>query len=136
MKIFLEIDIDAPDLIDICGEGEARKKLINWVLKNHQLDDLSLQDIPVPFSDIDVPFRINSINALSFPEDHNLDLRKKSGFVSSNSKLVSFLYELMRDGLPVGEVERIINNSTSSETTIYTNGFLARYSEYLAEKLK
>ena len=40
----------------------------------------------------------------------------------------------MRDKLPPGEVEAIVENSKDPEVT-YTNGWLSLYAEYLAQKL-
>lgn len=63
-------------------------------------------------------------------------LREESGNITINSKLVSFLYELMRDHLPAGIVQELVNNSINNDDVIYTNGYLAKYAEYLANKLK
>jgi len=48
--------------------------------------------------------------------------------------LASFLYELMRDHLPVGVVAGIVGNSPNIET-VYTNQHLARYATGLADML-
>jgi hypothetical protein len=50
---------------------------------------------------------------------HNQSLRINSGQVNNSSKLVSFLYELMRDYLPPGQVEEIIRNSCHEGEPIY-----------------
>jgi hypothetical protein len=63
-------------------------------------------------------------------------LRKRSGTVTINSKLVSFLYELMRDHLPTGEVEALVRASEDEPKCTYTNGWLAQYAEDLAKRLK
>jgi len=66
--------------------------------------------------------------------NENPSLRERSGSVDHNSKLISFLYELLRDGLPSGTVERMVRNS--SEPSIeYTNGWLANYAADLAARL-
>jgi hypothetical protein len=65
----------------------------------------------------------------------NKNLRERSGSVDSEDKLVSFLYELMRDHLPTGTVEEIVRNS-DADSTQFTNGFLAKYAEDLAKRLK
>ncbi len=62
-------------------------------------------------------------------------LRERSGTVQINSKLVSFLYELMRDHLPPGTVEELVRASSESDVT-YTNGWLALYAQDLANRLK
>lgn len=62
-------------------------------------------------------------------------MRERSGQVDINSYLVSFLYELMRDHLPAGTVEEIVQNSTKDSDVRYTNGWLAKYAEDIAARL-
>lgn len=61
-------------------------------------------------------------------------LREGSGNVTNNSKLVCFLYMLMRDEVPVGVIERLLLE-VSSNTIMYTNGYLANYAENIAIRL-
>ena len=67
--------------------------------------------------------------------DNTKALRERSGIVRINSKLVSFLYELMRDHLPPGKIEELIRASQEPDVT-YTNGWLAKYAQDLANRLK
>lgn len=67
--------------------------------------------------------------------DETKALRERSGTVSINSKLVSFLYELMRDHLPPGKIEELVRASQEPDVT-YTNGWLAKYAQDLANRLK
>lgn len=67
--------------------------------------------------------------------EENEALRQRSGIVNINSKLVSFLYELMRDHLPTGVVEELVRRSEDPDV-YYTNGWLAKYAEDLANRLK
>ena len=62
-------------------------------------------------------------------------MRDESGNVKIKSKLVSFLYQLMRDHVPPGDVESVVKQSESDEFCLYTNGWLAMYSKYIAERL-
>jgi len=62
------------------------------------------------------------------------ELRDRSGEVCIDSKLVSFLYDLMRDHLPPGVVETLVQNASNPDVT-YTNGWLASYAEDLAKRL-
>lgn len=62
-------------------------------------------------------------------------LRARSGTVQIESKLVSFLYDLMRDHLPAGVVEKLVQDSQEPNVT-YTNGWLANYAKDLAERLQ
>lgn len=63
-------------------------------------------------------------------------LRKRSGDVQINSRLVSFLYDLMRDHLPPGTVEELVQNAEDEPSIVYTNGWLAKYAEDLSNRLK
>jgi hypothetical protein len=58
-----------------------------------------------------------------------------SGEEVSDDSLVSFLYELMRDVIPPGTVERILLNSPR-ERTKFTNGYLAQYAKDVAYRLR
>lgn len=68
---------------------------------------------------------------------HHFDkLRTQSGNINSDDPLVSFLYILMRDYIPVGAVESIlIDHIIGKECSEFTNGWLAEYAKYVAEKL-
>lgn len=66
----------------------------------------------------------------------NKKLYRISGKFKSSDKVVAFLYELMRDELTPGQVEKLIRNSEDSGETYYTNGYLAKYADYLAKRLK
>lgn len=61
-------------------------------------------------------------------------LRALSGTIQIKSRLVSFLYDLLRDHLTTGELEELLQDSTN-ETVSYTNGFLAQYAQYVANEL-
>jgi len=63
------------------------------------------------------------------------ELRDASGRVFSADPLVSFLYTLIRNGCPVGVVEEALHETTS-ESTLYTNGWLAKYAENAAVCLR
>jgi hypothetical protein len=63
-------------------------------------------------------------------------MREASGHVESSSKLVVFLYLLMRDHLPVGEIERImLEVSADSMPVTYTNGWLAQHCKDIEKRL-
>lgn len=64
----------------------------------------------------------------------NESLAGRSGGVEDSRRLVSFLYELMRDHLPPGLVEEALRQSPA-RTTTYTNGWLARYAQDVADRL-
>lgn len=63
------------------------------------------------------------------------ELREISGEVDDDRKLVSFLYQLMRDHVPPGVVEEILLDCMHDGTVEYTNGWLARHAQNIADKL-
>ncbi len=62
-------------------------------------------------------------------------MRERSGHVVIDSKLVSFLYDLMRDYLPLSDVEQLVRNAEDHSKITYTNGWLANYAKDLANDL-
>ena len=76
--------------------------------------------------------RLKSIDA------QNQRLREESGSVTSNSRLVSFLYEIMRDYVLPADIEKAMQNTCpgpSDKETRFVNGYLAGYAENIAERL-
>ena len=66
----------------------------------------------------------------------NEEMREMSGNVKASSRLVSFLYLLLRDEVTAGTVERIVDGVEASEgESYYTNGWLAQYAKCLADRL-
>lgn len=66
-------------------------------------------------------------------------IRVRSGAVDTKDPLVSFLYLLMRDALPVGEVEKLVQNCEDTgedHVDELSNGWLAKYAEDLASRLR
>ena len=64
------------------------------------------------------------------------ELRELSGSIDSKDKLVEFLYELMRDHVPVGVIEGILENINHGHTVQYTNGYLAKYAMHVADWIR
>lgn len=62
-------------------------------------------------------------------------LIERSNKVQINSKLVSFLYQLLRDHLTSGKVEELVRDSQDPDVS-YCNGWLAQYAEDLANRLE
>jgi hypothetical protein len=52
-----------------------------------------------------------------------------------NAGLIAFLYELLRDFLPVGDVEKVARNSEGQSEYSLCNGHLAEYAEEVAKRL-
>lgn len=61
-------------------------------------------------------------------------LFERSGAMITGNKVVSFLYELMRDHVPPGVVEGIVNHSQELPCSM-TNGWLAGYALDVASRL-
>lgn len=69
------------------------------------------------------------------PERGSPDLTQRSGDVTSSDPLVAFLYTLMRDTLPPGDIERMLRQCGPT-TVVYTNGWLAEYAKDVAQRLR
>jgi len=68
-------------------------------------------------------------------EEKTKAMRVRSGHIVIHSRLVSFLYNLMRDHMPVGDVETLVQDAEDEPDVIYTNGWLANYAADLADRL-
>jgi hypothetical protein len=55
---------------------------------------------------------------------------------TTNDPLVSFLYELIRDYVCIGDIEKVVQNSTSNFPHRLTNKHLGEYCQELVERLK
>lgn len=68
------------------------------------------------------------------------DLRNRSGNVESKDPLVCFLYVLMRDVVPIGQVAGAVKDSLIAtklgKAGAFTNGWLAKYALDLAKQLR
>lgn len=67
--------------------------------------------------------------------DHNAAMRERSGNVNIHSKLVSFLYTLLRDRVSPADVEKMVRDSQEPDVH-YTNGWLALYAQDVAKRLE
>ena len=63
-------------------------------------------------------------------------VRAASGNVSDPRPLVAFLYELMRDEVPPGRIEALVDKiNPDAEEWVFTNGWLARHAQDIASRL-
>lgn len=68
-------------------------------------------------------------------------MREKSGSITDNRPLVTFLYRLMRDELPPGKIEQLLLESgidepvTTPHEVLFTNGWLANIAQDIAFRL-
>lgn len=69
-------------------------------------------------------------------KEQNEGLRQRSDDVDTDSKLVSFLYSLIRDHLPAGVVEGLVREAEPHKLVSLSNGWLGKYCEDLAKRLR
>lgn len=70
-------------------------------------------------------------------------LRKRSGSLSSDDRFVQFLYVLMRDRVPLGEIEYVMLQLAAEDRLFgkkrrkvpLTNGWLASYAKDIVSRL-
>lgn len=67
----------------------------------------------------------------------NAELRERSGSVNSKDPLVSFIYHLLRDHLPAGAVEGIMQEHLAGDmaNAQFCNGYLAQYAKDISARL-
>jgi len=68
-------------------------------------------------------------------------LREDSGSVDSDDPLLSMFYSLLRDHVQPGDVEGVVLEieeaiARGDKVTRYTNGWLAKYAENLANRVR
>jgi hypothetical protein len=75
-------------------------------------------------------------------EKHNVkphckNMRKRSGNINDSSKLVAFIYTLIRDHVAPGDVEDILLHLPPDENIMYkySNGWLAKYAKDIVKRL-
>ena len=67
----------------------------------------------------------------------NCNQQKMEKCIIEKDKLTSFLYDLLRDHLPAGVVEKLVQNALAENGSVeYTNGYLAQYAQNLANRLR
>ena len=69
--------------------------------------------------------------------DHSISMRSRSGNINGSGRLIAFLYELIRDHVTPGVIEKLmIGLEGGSDTTYeYSNGWLATYCMDVAARL-
>jgi len=72
-------------------------------------------------------------------------MRASSGRVDDFRPVVTFLYELARDHIPTGVLENLIDHAVKAAEpndegergpTMFTNGWLARWAQYVANRFE
>lgn len=74
---------------------------------------------------------------LAANKENNEHIRKASGEVDDDRPLVSFLYILARDHVPIGVIEQIIVDQliVAEPGAAFTNGWIANWAKDLADRL-
>jgi hypothetical protein len=56
---------------------------------------------------------------------------------TNKKNLVAFFYQLIRDHMPLGEVEKLVreNEIPPEDAVVFTNGYLARYAQECVARL-
>ena len=68
--------------------------------------------------------------------DDNKAIIEASGSYVKRDRMVSFLYELMRDDLTPGKVEEIVRHVLAEDPDVhYCNGWLAQFAAYITDRL-
>lgn len=82
--------------------------------------------------------------SLGFNHEQNVRLAVESGKVKDTRPLVAFLYDLVRDRLPLGTVETMVREQFEPQNPYvdkepdsyqFTNGWLAKYAQDVADRL-
>jgi len=63
------------------------------------------------------------------------EMFQKSGEIELSDPLVAFLYVMLRNGAGPGVIHEALENMTNQPMR-YTNGWLAQYAKYVAEKMR
>lgn len=61
-------------------------------------------------------------------------MNERSGNIQYNNRLVGFIYDLMRDHVTPGVIEKVLGQQIESDI-VYTNGWLAQYANDVANRL-
>lgn len=62
-------------------------------------------------------------------------IKERSGNVNDENRLTCLLYLLMRDQVPCGVVERIVQTVENNDDFQFSNGWLAHYAKDLSERI-
>jgi hypothetical protein len=109
------------------------------VVTQHK-DSANLQNAVARHDDMadEDPTDVTDINE-GHKQKHVIPLRNASGNRESRDPLVLFLYLLMRDKLPTGEVEQLVINTVDAipkDGILFTNGFLVDYATSITKRLQ
>lgn len=69
--------------------------------------------------------------------DPNQEMHLRSGAIHNADPLVGLLYDLLRDHIQPGDLEKLVRNACThaDKIMVYSNGWLVRYAEDIVERL-
>ena len=69
--------------------------------------------------------------------DPNAEMHKRSGAVHDEDVLVSLFYDLLRDHIHPGDLEKLVREACENrdKTIVYSNGWLAAYAQDMVRRL-
>lgn len=69
--------------------------------------------------------------------DPNAEMHNRSGQAHDSDALVSLFYDLLRDHIHPGDLEKLVRSACehSSKTIVYSNGWLAEYARDMVKRL-
>lgn len=98
----------------------------------------------VVFAYFDLPMRCSTCGSLYPPANEGqLDveptpvtrMRRESGLVNNDDRLVMFIYLLARDWVPTGTIDKIVDYEMPTGTATFTNGWLAQWAKDVVDRL-
>jgi hypothetical protein len=69
--------------------------------------------------------------------DPNAEMHRRSGTVHDADPLVALFYDLLRDHIQPGDLEKLVRTACehSDKTMVYSNGWLAEYARDMVKRL-
>jgi hypothetical protein len=69
--------------------------------------------------------------------DPNAEMHKRSGAVHDADPLVALFYDLLRDHIQPGDLEKLVRSACEhhDKTMVYSNGWLAEYARDMVRRL-
>lgn len=88
----------------------------------------------------DLPSAPDSVRAVrkkrAPKKDNKPSMRDRSGQVESADPVVSLLYLMARDHVPVGKIEDLLREVSTGDTVEFSNGWLASWALDVAARLR
>lgn len=141
-EIFYVFDGDTPNLqgdtllsLHTTKEGAEKEiaYLIELAKRFHSEEVLKSIEYRIASKELQGEFAVEKPTAEVTQE---ATIRKRSGEINSDDKLVAFLYIILRDHVLPSDIEQIFKFKMGEGTAQFSNGFLAKYADDIAKRLK